>query len=246
MAKKRVRIFAGPNGSGKSYLIESLKDSSVPLGPVVNADSICEMLKSRSFIDLRSEFGLKGITESDWDSTFTSIPEIVSRSKQSDDNISVSIENDILRLTSPLNNLSCALIADTIRYLMLERQKKNFSFETVFSHPAKLEFMDAAHRAGYIVYLYFICTDDVDINIINVSNRVVKGGHDVPEDRIMKRYRKSLELIPDAYKVADRVFLIDNSLMNNDVVIEKMHSGDLKVYQNELPDWINDHFISKL
>ena len=56
----------------------------------------------------------------------------------------------------------------------------SLSFETVMSHPSKIEFMIRANDAGYDVTLYFICTSDPEINIRRVENRVSLGGHSVP------------------------------------------------------------------
>lgn len=52
--------------------------------------------------------------------------------------------------------------------------KRNFSLETVFSHPNKLELMKRAKAMGYKVYLYFISTEDPAINVQRVKDIRVK------------------------------------------------------------------------
>lgn len=89
----------------------------------------------------------------------------------------------------------------------------SFSFETVMSHPSKLDFMIRAHEAGYDVTLFFICTTDPKINIRRIENRVRLGGHDVPHERIVARYWRTLELLPLAALVAHRTVLFDNSAL---------------------------------
>lgn len=59
-------MFAGPNGSGKTELIKRLKESELPLGPIVNADLILETLQISGFIDLK-EFKLSRISDQDWE-----------------------------------------------------------------------------------------------------------------------------------------------------------------------------------
>jgi len=44
-----------------------------------------------------------------------------------------------------------------------------------------------------------------------VKQRVALGGHAVPEDRIRKRYKRTLELLPLALELADDVVLFDNT-----------------------------------
>lgn len=55
----------------------------------------------------------------------------------------------------------------------------SFSFESVFSHPSKIDELINAKRKQYKIYLYFIATEAPSINTERVSNRVQLGGHDV-------------------------------------------------------------------
>ena len=89
----------------------------------------------------------------------------------------------------------------------------SFSFETVMSHPSKVELMVRADDAGYEVTLYFVCTSDPEINVRRVENRVHAGGHDVPKERIVARYWRALGLLPSAALVARRTVLFDNSAL---------------------------------
>lgn len=90
---------------------------------------------------------------------------------------------------------------------------QSFTFETVMSHPSKVELMVRAEDAGYEVTVYFVCTSDPEINLRRVENRMRTGGHDVPPDRIVARYWRSLELLTHAALVAHRTVLFDNSAL---------------------------------
>src|SRR5712671_2465113 len=63
--------------------------------------------------------------------------------------------------------------------------RKNFSYETVFSHPSKLGELEAARATGFEITLLFVGIDNPDINVERVRTRVQLGGHDVPEDRVV-------------------------------------------------------------
>jgi len=63
-----------------------------------------------------------------------------------------------------------------------------------------VELLAQAQRVGYRTYLYFIATDDPEINISRVRNSVKLGGHSVPEDRIAPRYGRSLDLLMEAIR----------------------------------------------
>ena len=90
-------------------------------------------------------------------------------------------------------------------------ERRDYSFETVMSHPSHIEHLREAKAAGYEVLVYFVATDDPWINQGRVANRVKHGGHNVPRDRIAARYNRCLANLPDAVAVADGGLIFDNS-----------------------------------
>jgi predicted ABC-type ATPase len=102
------------------------------------------------------------------------------------------------------------IIADERRAQAIA-DRRSFSFETVMSHPSKLDVLRDAKSAGFHVEMFFIATDNPETNVKRVATRVAKGGHDVPADRIVARYRRTLSLLPEAIGICDRVTLFDNS-----------------------------------
>jgi predicted ABC-type ATPase len=101
-------------------------------------------------------------------------------------------------------------LAETQRQDCLSR-RQSFSFETVMSHASKIEILKQAHLLGYFNVLYFVGTENPELNVARVRQRVALGGHDVPPDRIIARYNRTMDLLPDAIRNADRVVLFDNS-----------------------------------
>ncbi len=65
--------------------------------------------------------------------------------------------------------------------------------------------MQRAIAAGYKVYLYFVSTESPEINKFRVQARKVQKGHDVPVDKIVSRYYRSLDLLYDACQLAYQV-----------------------------------------
>lgn len=70
-----------------------------------------------------------------------------------------------------------------------------FTFETVMSSRDKVDLLCKAQQLGYRTYLYYVATEDPIINISRVKARVRRGGHWVPEDKIVSRYSASLDLL---------------------------------------------------
>jgi predicted ABC-type ATPase len=148
-----------------------------------------------------------------------------------------------------MNPYLATVAADFIRQKLLER-KVSFTFETVMSHPSKVELLAKAQRADYRTYLYFVATDDPQINISRVRNRVKLGGHAVPEDRIVKRYYRSLDLLMEAIHYTDRAYVFDNSGDNEDrkhTWLAEITDGsvlDLKSDRN--PEWFKRSVLDKI
>jgi predicted ABC-type ATPase len=101
-------------------------------------------------------------------------------------------------------------IADQRRETCL-RNGEDFSFETVMSHPSKVEFLARATAAGFDSTLYFISTENPALNVARVAQRVAQGGHDVPTDRIVARYARTMALLPAALMAANQAFVFENS-----------------------------------
>lgn len=245
MAKKRLRVFAGPNGSGKSELINELRGKGIPLGPIVNADIIAKKLKDAGYLDL-SEYKLKQITQFDWQQALISIPELITRVERIGAVPGIVIrENTIVYRTDKIESYISALIADFLRYMLLE-QGISYCFETVMSHEAKVSFLKHARDKGFTTYLYFIATESPEINIARVENRVAKGGHGVDRKKIEERYYRSLDLLLNALKLADRAFLIDNSKKSNFVILEKAYDGMGYPKVDKMPIWFNEYVMQKV
>src|SRR5262245_5934815 len=66
------------------------------------------------------------------------------------------------------------VIADKRRDVCIET-RQSFSFETVMSHPSKIDILVRARAAGFFVQLFFVGTDDPRINIERVALRVAQG-----------------------------------------------------------------------
>ena len=91
-------------------------------------------------------------------------------------------------------------------------ERQSVSYETVLSHPSHLDAMERAVALGFYVRLIFVTTDDPEINIARVAQRVAKGGHPVPDDRVISRYRRCMtESLPRAVRIADEAMVWDNS-----------------------------------
>jgi predicted ABC-type ATPase len=99
-------------------------------------------------------------------------------------------------------------------------EEKSFSFESVFSTTEKLEFIKYVKSQDYFITVVYVVTKDPQINIQRIHNRVLNGGHDVPKDKVISRYYKSMALMSQCLEIADDFFLFDNSTEKPILVME--------------------------
>lgn len=234
-------MFAGPNGSGKSSLNLVLPDKLK--GVYLNPDELEKQLKKRPVLEL-GPFNLSGKASALW--------EIASQSsihaKRSAPLIAEATSPDDLTFDhTQVDSYLCSSLIEGMRKLLLDAGV-SFTFETVMSHPSKVEFLQQARERGYRTYLYFIATEDPQINVSRVANRVKKGGHPVPESKIRSRYYRSLALLYDAIKSSDRAYLFDNSSDGSDHVwiAEATDGRKLTLEAEETPHWFHKFVVEKL
>lgn len=94
-----------------------------------------------------------------------------------------------------------------------------FTFETVLSSSRNVELLKKAKNFGYQVEIVYVLTADPQINVSRVAQRVKNGGHDVPMDKIISRYYKSLNNISKIIQIADVMWVVDNSTEKAELII---------------------------
>lgn len=132
-------------------------------------------------------------------------------------------------------------LAEKLRYGALNNGVP-FAFETVLSNKNKIDFIREAQEEGYYVEVHYITTTDPSINIRRIKSRVSQGGHDVPEEKTMKRYRNSMDLLPRLISVSDEITVYDNS--EDDCsplpIFIKNPNGNYFLYKGQRPAWCDD------
>jgi predicted ABC-type ATPase len=112
------------------------------------------------------------------------------------------------------------------------------------SHPSKVELRRQAQNSGFRTYFYYIATDDPAINVSRVRNRVLMGGHSVPEDLIVNR---SLDLLMDAIRFTKRAYVSHNSGQQTDHTwLAEITDGKiLEMKSSTIPMWFKRAVLDK-
>jgi predicted ABC-type ATPase len=142
---------------------------------------------------------------------------------------------------NPVEIATQAMQIAQIQRQQLISQRQSFAFETVMSHPSKLELLEQAKTLGYQIVLVFVGTNNPQINVRRVALRVQQGGHDVPTDKIISRYYRSLNLLSRAVSIADVSYIFDNSQMAE--LIVQVVNGVINVVKDPIPVWIQTSLL---
>ena len=242
MSVPRLRMFAGPNGSGKSTVKELIPDSL--LGMYLNPDEIEKELHRTGAFD----FNLSGINTTTQEIIdFFKEAVLIQQLGRQQEMQQLSVKDGRLYFSSvTIDSYISSVLTDFLRRKLLEIHQ-SFTFETVMSSPDKVHLLrKAREKYSYRTYLYYVATEDPAINIARVQNRVRMGGHDVPENKIVSRYYRSLDMLLDAIRSTDRAYVFDNSGKSRLWVAEITNGIELEIKSDEIPIWFQKYVLDKL
>lgn len=112
----------------------------------------------------------------------------------------------------------------------------SFCYETVFSHESKLSLIKYAKSKGFSVTIVCVYTGDIGVNIKRVADRVNRGGHDVPKDKISSRAKRSLCNMAVAISMADNFVMYDTSVTSDQSIVASNVNHNLQVSESA-PNW---------
>ena len=87
----------------------------------------------------------------------------------------------------------------------------DFAIETTLSGKWLKDHILRWQSQGYSVYLYYLCLPSVEVSLNRIQQRVLNGGHDIPEPVARRRFQRSLDLLEGTYKdLVDDWYVCDN------------------------------------
>jgi hypothetical protein len=166
---KRMRVFAGPNGSGKTTMVnEVINQGHEKYGrDLINPKRHInpDVLNSIDVLDF-DEYGLT-VDESDFRDFLLQSPFYKG--------CNVYIKHIIFLnncfVIPNKNSYIGSMLADYLRDCYVKSEQRLFSFETVFSHQSKVDFLKRAKDNGWQVYLYFVSTTAIPVLNKNTCGR---------------------------------------------------------------------------
>jgi predicted ABC-type ATPase len=150
------------------------------------------------------------------------------------------INADVLARELNLDPYAAAHVAEALRRQLVE-QRESFVFETVFSDPVgdKLTFLKEAATSGYTVVLCFIGISGPAVSEERVAMRVSQGGHDVPAEKLVARFPRTLANLKTAIRDLPHVWIFDNDDLRTPFRQVAVFENGQQVNLNEpVPEWL--------
>ena len=109
------------------------------------------------------------------------------------------------------DQIKAAKIAINLRNDCL-KYGKSFNEETTLTGKTILKTIDKAKELGYELQLFYVGVNNPEIAKERIRNRVEKGGHNIADEIVEKRYYESLKNLKQMITKFDEVYLYDNSI----------------------------------
>ena len=74
----------------------------------------------------------------------------------------------------------------------LAREGADFAFETTLSGHSHLNLLQGLKNAGYRPHIFYLWLPRVELALDRVRTRVQRGGHDIPETVVRRRFERSI------------------------------------------------------
>jgi predicted ABC-type ATPase len=108
-----------------------------------------------------------------------------------------------------------------------------FVFETTLSGRSHLGVIRRLKEHAYQVHLFYLWVPSVELALARVRERVLRGGHDIPEAAVRRRFGRSITNFLIHYRLlANRWILFDNSFAALSIVAAQEQS-ELRVFETK-------------
>jgi predicted ABC-type ATPase len=129
------------------------------------------------------------------------------------------------------------LVAFEAGRIMLKRiedlfaANQSFAFETTLATKSYKHKILNAKKSGYHVVLLFFWLNNVQLAIERVKTRVQEGGHNIPTDVIVRRYKNGIKNLFDIYlPIVDEGYIFDNSEIKSLLIANKTFNNSVTIF----------------
>ena len=111
-----------------------------------------------------------------------------------------------------------------------------FTQETTLSGRKTLDTVKRAIAKDYYIRLYYVGLNTVEESILRIENRVKKGGHNIPDSDVIRRFEKRFEDLTMILPYCDEATFYDNE--NGFVAVAEYKNGEIMQIGSSKPQWL--------
>ncbi len=112
----------------------------------------------------------------------------------------------------------------------LANSQKDFAFETTMASRTFLPFLSECKENGYAIRLLYLWLHSPELALKRVESRVLSGGHHVPDEFVIRRYRNGLKNFFNLYiPIADTWLIYDNSSLDTELIARKDKESSISI-----------------
>lgn len=113
-----------------------------------------------------------------------------------------------------------------------------FTQETTLAGHRILATVKKAIDKGYYIRLYYVGLNTVEESLTRIENRVKKGGHNIPDSDVKRRFSKRFEDLAAVLHYCNEATFYDNE--NGFVAVAEYKNGDILQIGNLKPEWLGE------
>ncbi|GHV59873.1 ATPase AAA [Campylobacterota bacterium] len=148
------------------------------------------------------------------------------------------VNPDVIAVENGCSPIEAGKIAIAKRDELL-RENQAFAIETTLTGNSEIKLMKDAKKLGYKVNLVYVGINSAAVSASRVASRVAKGGHNISNEDILRRYDRSIKNLPIAFEIADRAYIFDNSFQGHHLLYKKNQRTE-KITTQDLPTWAQE------
>ena len=157
--------------------------------------------------------------------------------KSLEPNMGIIIDPDDIAKKSSLN--SYGIGRKTIEKIQ-KCLSENISFtqETTLAGRYTQKVAKQAQSQNYHIRLYYVGLDTLEESLDRIQNRVKKGGHNIPQEIVSRRYAKRFRSLCRILPYCNEAVLYDN--YNGFTEVAQYRNGELIIETPTPPQWISE------
>ena len=115
---------------------------------------------------------------------------------------------------------------------------ESFTLETTLSGRWHFRLVARARGAGWRIGLAYVGITDPERALLRVRERYRRGGHNVPQGDVERRYHRSLSNLPAVLLRSDVATIYDNSLESGYRQVLHTREREIIYLASDLPGWL--------